>query len=399
MKIAFDLRPVQSFSKYRGLGSYTANLIKALSGFDRENFYYLLCWDEKRFPLRMDFPEGFNFRKVFLPHIPALRQLNWFSDKVNFPGILRALDADVIHITSPLEFSFSFSFFKSKAGFIVTVYDLIPLKFPRWYFSGRKKFLKPLYDSQLRQINKCRKIIAGSKNTAKDIEKLLGIDEEKITPVYAAASESFKVIKDEKILRAAADKYGIKQPVVLYVGGFDSYKNVEKLLEAFSVLQKNIKPLYLVMPGKSAPQRLKALENKIESLGIKDNVLMPGFVPEEDLVKVYNLAKVFVFPSVYEGFGLPPLEAMSCGIPVISSAAASLPEVTGDAAILVNPEDTEDIVSALRKVLEDEGLRMELSEKGLKRAGEFSWKKTALKTLEVYRSILTPLPIFNKDGG
>lgn len=388
MKIAFDLRPVQSFSKYRGLGSYTASLIKALSHFDRENFYYLLCWDEKRFPLEMEFPEEFNFKKVLLSHLPAMRQLNWFRDKMNFPGVLRDLDADVIHITSPFEFSFSFSFFKGKAGFVATIYDLIPLKFPRWYFEGRKKLLKPLYDSQVRQIKNCRKIIAGSKNTAKDIEKFLGINEEKIIPVYAAASETYKVIKDGKVLLETAGKYGLKQPMVLYVGGFDRYKNVGKLLEAFSLVQKNIKPLYLVMPGKSSPQRHKALENKIESLGIKNNVAMPGFVPEEDLVKVYNLAKVFVFPSIYEGFGLPPLEAMSCGIPVISSSAASLPEVTADAALLVNPDNAEDIASALKKVLEDEGLRKELSEKGLKRAEEFSWEKTARQTLEVYRSIL-----------
>lgn len=267
---------------------------------------------------------------------------------------------------------------------VITIHDLIYLRLaesvPNWL-----KGLAAAYAVK-RAVEKADRIIAVSENTKKDIIERWPKAKEKIRVVYEAADSLFKKISDEDKKEGIRRKYRLPHEIILFVGSLKKHKNIERLLEAYTSLKSRGIRHRLVIIGRYSPGETGILR-KIEST----DALYPGEVPIQDLVVIYNLADLLVIPSLYEGFGLPALEAMACGVAVASSSASSLPEVVGEAGILFDPYDISDISDKVYQVLMDKGLRQDLIEKGFKRVGDFSWEKTAEQTLDVYREVLSYL--------
>ena len=220
---------------------------------------------------------------------------------------------------------------------------------------------------------------------------MLNVSPARVHVVYLAVSEMFKPVRDTQRLSMIRQKYHLGEEYVLYLGGFDQRKNLEILLLAFGTLAKHSSTeAKLVIAGRLPAQNSAFFPDPrpvVERLGLRDKVILAGWVPEEDKPALYSDAALFVFPSLYEGFGLPPLEAMSCGTPVIASNCSSLPEIVGEGAVLVDAHDVDGLAGAMAELLEDEDRRKELAAKGLKQAQLFSWQKTVKQTMEVYESV------------
>jgi len=232
------------------------------------------------------------------------------------------------------------------------------------------------------------KVISVSQSSKRDIVRYLNIPPDKIEVIYNAVSNIFKPMNGLNLKDQLRTKFGVSGDYLLYVGNLMPHKNLKRLIYAFYRLRRKLKKDYnLVIVGEGIPhyRELRVLAN---DLGLKDNVIFLGFIAKKWLPILYNEAKVFVFPSQYEGFGLPPLEAMACGTPVITSNTSSLPEVVSDAGLLIDPYNVEELIEAMERCLTDDNLRAELIEKGLQRVKLFSWERTAQRTLEIYQTIL-----------
>ena len=352
MRIALDTSGINGNNslqhRVRGVGTYTQNLKNALEQYYPENRYTF-------------FSRGENLPKnIDLVHYPFFE-----------PFI----------IDLPI---------RKRVPTVVTVHDLIPLVFPSHFPSGLKGKIK--WEIQKILLRKVDGIITDSKSSKEDILKLAEIREKKVNVVYLAAGSEFKIIKNTTMLRSIVVKYNLPEKFVLYVGDVTWNKNLPGLIKAMDSLE-----IPLVMVGKALINDNFEKTNpwnqdllKVGELTLNNpKIRKLGFMPTSDLAVIYNLAAVLAMPSLYEGFGLPVLEAMSCGCPVLVSNRSSLPEVAGEAGILVNPEDTEEIKDKLVKLLKlPKGEREELIEKGLKQAGKFPWKKTAEETNKVYEEVL-----------
>jgi len=220
-----------------------------------------------------------------------------------------------------------------------------------------------------------------------DVERHLRLPPERVRVVPLAAAPSFRPLEDATKMAAVRAKYDLPERFILNVGALEPGKNQATLVRAFRRLRRGGVEQALVIAGPPA-WRYERLLRLVDRLGLTDEVRFLGYVPAEDLVALYNLADLFAFPSLYEGFGLPPLEAMACGTPMVCSNAASLPEVVGDAAITVDPYDVEGLAQAMHRVLTDASLREELRAKGLAQAKQFTWERTARETVAVYRQVL-----------
>jgi glycosyltransferase involved in cell wall biosynthesis len=278
----------------------------------------------------------------------------------------------------------------SKRPFILTLHDLMVLKFPN-FFEGRNFLIKifaKLFFSIVVPITskKCRMILTDSKNVRSETINFLRIAPEKIKVIYPGVDERFKKL-NSKISIEELHELNPNKKIILYVGNTRPYKNLPRLLEAFKLLQKKKSENYQLVIGGGEKRNLPLLKKIVLDLGIEKDVIFSENLTDAEVVALMNAADVFVFPSLEEGFGFPPLEAMACGTPVVTSNVSSLPEVVGDAALLVDPENVEEIASAIEKVLTDEKLREELIRKGFERVKRFSWEKTARETIEVYKSV------------
>lgn len=278
-------------------------------------------------------------------------------------------------------------------NYIVTVLDLIPLVMSDLYKainpSWRFKLARYL---ELQAIKNADLIIAISEHTAKDCERLLGIKPENIVVTPLGVDKKFFAGKDLIADPEVLQKLGIPEcrEVILYLGGIDPRKNIKGLLEAFRIIRdtKGGSPI-LVMAGKiSDDKQYPEVLKLIESNRLGESVILPGFVGDEDLLKLFKHTRVFLFPSLYEGFGLTPLEAMAAGVPVVSSNTSSMPEVLGKAAILVNPEDPEAMASGALGILDNPAIAADLRAQGPKRAQLFTWRRTAESTLTAYERFL-----------
>jgi glycosyltransferase involved in cell wall biosynthesis len=230
-------------------------------------------------------------------------------------------------------------------------------------------------------------IIAVSENTKKDILNFFPfLEEKKIRVIYEAADDHFTVIQDEKILAGCRQQYHLPPEFILCVGTLEPRKNLVTLLNAFSNVSQK-KDIPLVITGKKG-WKYKEIFKTFSNLRLEKKVFFTGYVYQEDLPALYNLATVFVYPSIYEGFGLPPLEAMQCGCPVITSNVSSLPEIVGDAAIKVNPFSVKALEEAIYKLVSNPELRKDYIHTGLKQAEKFSWDKCAQETFQVYQEVL-----------
>lgn len=347
MKIAIDVSPLQTGHKVRGVGFYLEHLKNSLVKYFPENEYVFFQRGEK-------LPE-----KVQLVHFPYFEP-----------------------------FFLAFPIY-NKFKTVVTVHDLTPIVFPSLFPRGIKGELK--WQMQRLSLKKANAIITDSKNSKEDIIKYIGVRESKISVVHLAAGEQFRKLKNGNWQKKIKKKYGLPERFVLYVGDITPNKNVPRLLDAVKELK-----IPIVMVGKNLINENYDKENpwnsdlnRVWELAKGDeNILRLGFVEDQDLVSIFNLATVFCMPSLYEGFGLPVLEAQACGCPVITTKEGSLKEVAGDSAFFVDAYNIDSIKEGIKKVYYDEALQDELSEKGLKNCEKFSWKKTASYTLEVYKNIL-----------
>ncbi|MFC1938364.1 glycosyltransferase family 4 protein [Chloroflexota bacterium] len=292
-------------------------------------------------------------------------------------GVRRASHAlDVIHI--PWQVGF---FLPVNCAKVITVHELTPIIFPEiqtrfWVFLHR--YFMP------RILKKVDMVITVSESTKRDLMKYMSVPETKIKTIYQGVdTEMYKVLPLSNI-ESIRRKYQLDFPYILYVGNIEPKKNIPTLLKAFSaVCQESRNNYRLVIVGKKLWKYQPTL-NTVRALNLQDKVIFLGYVPENDLPGIYNAASLFVFPSIYEGFGRPLLEAMMCGVPVITSNSSSMPEVVGDAGITVDPYDVPALAMAINQVLTDDKLRTTLTKKGLERAKFFSWQKCAEETLAVY---------------
>lgn len=263
-----------------------------------------------------------------------------------------------------------------RARRVVTIHDLTPLLFPEWHNAEVRR-----YGPELRRTLRDQDLIlAVSEATKRDMERHLAIPSERIRVVPLAAAERFVVPSKDHVERTL-ERHGIRRPYVLHTGTFEPRKNHVRLFEAFAQLPKDPE---LVLVGTKGWLNQEVF-GAIRRLGLQDRVRILGYVPDDELPALYGGATMFVYPSLYEGFGLPPLEAMACGVPVLTSDVASLPEVVGDAALLVDPYSVEELAEGMRRLWDDGALRSDLSRRGLERARGFSWERTARETHQAYR--------------
>ncbi len=368
MKIGVDARVIL---KYPGLGRYCRNIIEALARIDGSNDYTVFTLAP--FEIRNS-----RFKVVQVNH-PVLSYKTFYA----FSGLVNKYGFDVFFST------FQVAPLAVACPMTVVVHDMMDLMYPDAFTHhpflirmGLKSFFKFAIP---RSIRKGDMLITVSESTRKD---LLGyfkdVPPDKVVSILEGVEPCFAPVKQRAALDAVRRKYGISGRFILYLGSIKPYKNLNGVLEAFGRLRNRhgIKDVELVIAGLKH-FAVDDFQKKADSLGLGSSVRRVGFVSEEDLPAFYSLADVFLFPSIWEGFGLPALEAMACGAPVITSNTSSLPEVVGDAGIKVNPLDYDEIALRLKEVLMDAALRERMRSSGITRAKEFSWEKAAGRTLEV----------------
>ncbi|MCD4785958.1 MAG: glycosyltransferase family 4 protein [Candidatus Eremiobacteraeota bacterium] len=386
MRIGFDLRPLQLSPGVMGIGVYIKNLIANISSIDKENQYFFLVLKDREFP-EVNLSPEFQYELIEIPSA-SNPYLNVIKDKFTLGSIVSKYSLDLIHFTSPLELKLNFDLGKYNNRSVLTIHDLTPLFYGDLIFRKKRRLLKPLFHILLRNIKKAGHLISVSDNTKKDLIERLKIPPEKITVTHLAADDCFRAIDDEYYLDEIKSKYNLPDKFVMYLGGFSLHKNLNSLIEAMVLLQVEYRlDTPLVIAGTKDSFHLPELEKRISELGLTDRVYFPGFIPTVDLPAVYNLASVFVFPSMYEGFGLPPLEAMKCGTPTIVSNTSSLPEIAGSSAIVCNSRDIESLAESMHRILSSVEIADDLKKKGILRAMDFSWEKCARETLDVYKNL------------
>jgi glycosyltransferase involved in cell wall biosynthesis len=368
MHIGLNAHLLSLAETYRGAGinRYIHNLLTHLPLVDPDNRYTAFLGD-RRFT-----SSGLALKFSRLPTYKPVVRIFW--EQVVQPFALKKEGVDLLHalaFVTPL---------LSPCPSVVTIYDLSFLLYPE-SFKRSKRFYLSLFTRL--SAKRARHIIAISESTKRDVVRLLGVSSEKVEVVYCGIEEAFRPLPQDQVA-AFRSKRGLPERFVLFVGTIEPRKNVTSLIEAFADLRFAICDLRLVIGGAKG-WFYEDVFARMEELGLEGEVMFPGYIPAGELPLWYNAAELFVYPSLYEGFGLPPLEAMACGTPVVASNTSALPEVVGEAGLTVDPSDVEGLAEAMRRVLGDEALRQEMRERGLRRAQGFSWTKTAQETVQVYR--------------
>jgi glycosyltransferase involved in cell wall biosynthesis len=370
MRIGIDGRYIHDH--FPGIGRYTYNLIKGLAMVAPEGDF-LVFHNPQLLNTRYDLDELGRHGNVQLVRldVPTFS----LKEQYRLPSLAKRLALDLLH--SP----YYIKPYRLPCPSVVTFYDVIPLLYPQYLPSP---WAKPLFKLTARlALRSAAAVITISQSACDDLLSFFNPPRHKVWVTPLAVDERFKPLEGEAVT-AVRQKHGLPAQYILYVGINKPHKNLVHLLEVFNELETEAK---LVLAGKEDPRYPQARE-AAERLGLDEGVLFLGEVPEDDLPPLYNGATLFVFASLYEGFGLPVLEAMACGTPVVCSNTSSLPEIVGDTAIMLDPLDREAWLAAMKEVLENATLRKEMREKGLQRAKMFSWEETARKTWEVYRDTL-----------
>lgn len=374
MKIAIDIRRMNEF----GVGTYTRNIIRALARLDHENEYYLIGAPEKIAEIR-SMPANFQ-------PVPLREAANPAKAYLEYRRNLKSLRCDLVHIPH--------LFWWPRAlpcRYVMTVHDVLDHLYRD---RGRSGLRRSLHFHMTRQVLQgASRVFAVSKFTKLEIEKLFSISAGKIQVIYNAIDERFlhghASDSDRQFL---AERYQVNYPFLLYAGRISPQKNLVRIIEAFAALKPELEKenqyldLKLIIIGDELSKHPDLRRTVVRS-GVQNDVRFLGFVPIDTLRIFYDVAKVFVFPSLYEGFGLPPLEAMAHGTPVLTSNSSSLPEVVGNAAVLVNPENVFEIRRALQRVLLDQTFRERLKERGYAQVQRFSWATSAAQVLTAYREV------------
>lgn len=372
MNVGIDARAAKWY-RGTGIGTYTHELIKSLSKIDSENDYLLFM---PECDLVNTLNSNFKIQKV------ESESSGNFWENIRIPNILNNINVDIYHIPqNGVGLSKNISCKK-----VITLHDIIPLKMPE---TVSERYLK-IFNNELPEIiDDCDGIITVSEFSKNDISKEFGFPLEKIFVTPLAAEEIYKPLSKCQSKNLITEKYGIKEDFVLYVGGFSPRKNILGLIEAYSKLPSKLKDTFKLIIVGTKGRSYPMYKARAEKLNISDNVIFTDFIPLDDMPLFYNAAEVLVYPSFYEGFGLPPIEAMACGTPVIASNVTSLPEVCYESALLIDPHDIDLLSYDIERVLSNSLLRLTMVKKSLSRSTNFSWIKTAKKTIDAYNSILS----------
>lgn len=370
MKIAIDARKWRDY----GIGTYVRNLVRHLARLDHETTYFLFCDRNDEATLR-DLAENF---------VPVVEHAAGYSlrEHVSIPMQLRRLGADLLH--SP---HYVVPLLGSRPT-VVTIHDCIHLLFPQYLpnrMAGRYAALM-----MRKAIQRSALVFTVSEASRRDILRFFPqADPDRVWVAPNAIDDALLEHPGEEEMARVRERYQIRGRFVLYAGNIKPHKNLARLVAAFARVKQRsgMDDLKLLIIGDES-NGYGGLRRSVEAAGVRQDVRFFGFVPERTLAALYRLAAVFAFPSLYEGFGLPPLEAMACGTPVVTSRLSSLPEVVGEAALLVDPESVEDIADGLARVLEDSALCARLVEAGHERARHFSWERSVQAIHSGYMKVL-----------
>lgn len=369
MKIGIDAR--RALQRRTGVENYILNLICALSKIESKHQFFLYTAQKDEAGL---LPNKRNFHLISLNSKKPIWHFKVLAH------IIRN-NISVYHQVTPT--AIIPSLIPNRC--VVTIHDLDMFRNPHNY-SWKEKTSKPILRFACGRV---AKMIAVSKSTAEDINKILNCNTTKVSIIHEGIHPRYKPGSKSTAMNYLKRQYAFQnktsQKYILHVGTIRARKNLVRLIQAFHKLIKKGFPYKLILVGKKSWGGERVFQ-EIRERDLEEDVKVVGYVPDEDLVYFYNAADVFIYPSLYEGFGLPPLEAMACSTPVIASRISSLPEVLGEAALYIKPKDVDDIVAKLQKVISDQKLREKLKAKGIERAGMFSWENAAQKTLEIYES-------------
>jgi glycosyltransferase involved in cell wall biosynthesis len=374
VKVAIDIRRITEF----GVGTYTRNIVRAFARIDQENQFFLIGAPEKAAEIG---PLPPNFKSV-----PLLQPDTTIKGYFEWNEAVQQMGCDLVHV--PRIFSMPRSL---QCPYVVTVHDVFEHMYRAHNRSGIRRSLH--FHLTKYVLKTAGRVLAVSQFTKTEIEKLFHIPGNHIEVVYNAIDERFfHGHASEADRQVLAERYLVNYPYLLYAGRISPHKNLVRIIEAFSALKAELEKdskypdLKLIIIGDELSKNPDLRRTVIRS-GVQNDVRFMGFVPIEMLRIFYDAAKIFVFPSLYEGFGLPPLEAMAHGTPVVTSNTSSLPEVVGNAAVLVNPENVFEIMRALHRVLLDQSVRDRLRQRGYEQVKKFSWDNSAQRVLEVYREL------------
>ncbi len=367
MRIGIDARLV--FYNRAGIGQYILRLIEALAK---------LHTDEKTFVVLQSRKD----RSSVIQDNGFLRKTLWTPSHNRFEQValsfeISRLGLDVLHSPDFIPP------FRRNCKSVITIHDLAFLLYPHFLTKESARYYGQI-DQAWRNTDH---IIAVSEATKQDSIKLLGVPENKITVIYEAANPIYKPMPTQKAVQQVKQTFKIDQDFLLFVSTIEPRKHLPGLLQAYRRLRDEYKREELLVLVGGNGWLWEEVYQTVDRLDLRKHVLFLGHIPSEQLVYLYNAARLLVHPAFYEGFGLPPLEAMSCGTPVIVSNTSAFPEVVGDAGLMINPHDIDGLTVALWRVLTEDGLCQQLSEKGLKQAKQFSWERAALETLSVYEKV------------
>jgi glycosyltransferase involved in cell wall biosynthesis len=367
VRIGIDARKLHDF----GIGTYIRNLLRHLARLDSQTEFVIFCRPEDRDALAA---VGENFRPV-----PETSGNYSIAEQVRIPWALKREGVTLFHaphyVLPPLV----------RCRSVVTIHDVIHLMFPQ-YLPNRIAFSYAKW-SITQAAQRATRVMTVSQSSKRDILRFVDTEPDKIDVIYNAYDERFAMEPREEDVVRVRERYQLTDEFVLYAGNVKPHKNLERLIDAFALVRKRgLDHLKLVLIGDEI-SKYTALRRAVHQHQLHNYVRFLGYLPEETLAVMYRLAGVFVFPSLYEGFGLPPLEAMASGTPVVTSNVSSLPEVAGDAAVLVDPYDPQAIADGIYRVLTDEKLRRALIHKGIARAGQFSWEQSVRRVRQIYGEV------------
>jgi glycosyltransferase involved in cell wall biosynthesis len=375
MRVGFDVRPF--LKEETGVGIYFKNLLFALSQIDQENEYFLFSssWKDRFDPQKIPPFANQSFKDFRYP----VKMVNFLWNRLSWPPMDRFFKVrlDLTHSPIPL-------ILPSRGKKVVTVYDLCFLEYPHLSDDESRNVFSPRIEQSLHRADS---IITISHFTQEQILKRFSVDRNKIHVTHLGIDQNFwHEITHEESERVKS-KFNLPSSYLLFVGAQEPRKNIGNLIEALKIVHSRYKKVPLVLAGGDGKDSAKVLD-RIKKHNLKHWVLRTGYLKNYELRNIYRLATAFVFPSLCEGFGLPLLEAMASGIPIVASHAPALPEVCQDAALFVDPEQPEDLAEAIVRVLKNVDLREDLVKRGGKRVLDFSWKSTAEQTLSIYKSLV-----------
>ncbi|MEA2088298.1 MAG: glycosyltransferase family 1 protein [Patescibacteria group bacterium] len=380
MNIAIDIRCLMD-KNYSGIGEHTYRLLSELFIKDQKNQYFLFYNSAKK-GIKNRLPK-FSYHNVFYCGFSYPNKiLNLSLLLFGFPKIDEIINKKFAHLlkNEKIDLFFlpniNFISLSRNCKLIITVHDLSFKKFPEFYNLKARIWHKLANFKKI--IKKSSKIIAVSKNTKTDIQKLYNIPDKKIQVIYSGINQASNIKHQVSNILKIRKKYNLPKKFILYLGNLEARKNIESLIKAYSKIKQDIG--LIIVGGKL--WKYKNIYKTVKQLNLRDRVIFTGYIHKKEKKILYNLADIFVYPSYYEGFGIPPLEAMAAGTPVIASYSSSLPEIIGNSAIIIDPFNAKELEQAIIQILNNNELRDDLKNKGIENAKKFSWQKTAEKTCE-----------------